>query len=373
MNAIRFANRVTRKYGDQLSSLLGLDRQQVTFVKDPSTQIAETSGTQISLNPAWFKGANRRDAAGAIVHELTHAYQNAPGSAYDQHSKSYEAFADAARARLGFGHGSGYSSGLEQRYTNLNDRRFARVAGELAAGTGGFNVKQPGPTAGRSPGSRRNTGANANSKAGAGAYAALSAAQAQGIASQAAGLQDAYTQALMAIKQQRGIVKGQAIQARAAARDQAVSDMGATEGDALQRGIQGSSVAAINQEGVIQARNAALIQANSAQGDALAQLRLQKLGAQSALNTGLSNLQAQQAAQEAELQVQRYQNGLVDSASRYQELYQKALARIAALRGKPPRGQSPAAVPPNPYVPGTRLEGPSGAPSHGAYAGSYGR
>ncbi|HXJ65010.1 MAG TPA: basic secretory protein-like protein, partial [Actinomycetota bacterium] len=175
MKPLRFAKQVTKRYGDELSRLLGLPASQVSFSLDRGTDVAATSGTNIALNPDWFKGANRRDAAGAIVHELTHAYQDAPGSAYAAHGKSYEAIADAARARLGLGSGAGYDSGLERRYTKESDRAFRQDARQLAAGTGGFQVPnaQPGPKPGRGPGHLRNTGANANSKAGRSAYAAL--------------------------------------------------------------------------------------------------------------------------------------------------------------------------------------------------------
>lgn len=339
MKVVRFANQVARRYGPELSRLLGVPVASVQFRKDPGTDVASTSGTSIGLNPAWFKGANRRDAKGAIIHELTHAYQGVPGGTAS--SKAIEAIADAARFKLGFGAGSGYSSGLENRLTNLNDRQFARVSEGLSEGKGlDMPNQQPGPKAGRGPGHLRNTGANANSKAGAGAYAALSAAQAQGFAGQAAGLEDAYTQALMAIKQARGQVKASAVTGRADVKATAISDMAATEGQASQAGILGGSTDAAARAGVLQARDTGLLDVTAQKMDALAQLRLQKFGAQTALNTGLSQLEAEKAAASAELQVQRYQAGLqAQSDANYQQLYRSALQNLIA-KGKS-SGQDP--------------------------------
>jgi hypothetical protein len=343
MKPLRFAKQVTKRYGDELSRLLGLPASQVSFNLSRSTDVAETNGRNITLNPDWFKSAGRRDAAGAVVHELTHAYQDAPAAAYAAHGKSYEAIADAARARLGLGSGAGYSSRLERRYTDESNRAFRQDARQLAAGTGGFQVPnaQPGPKPGRGPGHLRNTGANANSKAGKGAYAALAAAQAQGYASQAAGLQSAYTQALMAIKQQRGQVQAAAITGRADVKSQALAAAGAAEGDAASRGIVGSSVDAMNRAGVVEDRAAGLASIAAQKGDALAQLRLQKFGAQTTLNTGLMDLQAQKAADLATLQVQRYQDGLTAQANfDFKAAYQDALKRLLA-RGKKPPGTDP--------------------------------
>jgi hypothetical protein len=336
---VRFARQVQKRYGDELSRLLGVPAANVTFTKDPTTDVAATRGTTVGLNPSWFKTANRRDAMGAVVHELTHAYQQVPGGTAS--GKAVEAIADAARAKLGLGSGSGYNSGLERRLTNLNDNQFGRVSRGLSEGNGLMPLKQPGPKAGRGPGHLRNTAANANSKAGAGVYAALAASQAQGYAAQASGLQSEYTKALMAIRQQRGQVKAQAITARAQVRDQAISDMGAAEGDASSRGILGSSVDATSRAGVLEARGAGLEDVAQQKFDALAQLRLQKFGAQTDLNTGLANLEASKGADLAELQVQRYQNGLTAQANyNFQQAYQDALKRLLA-RGKKPAGTDP--------------------------------
>jgi hypothetical protein len=341
MKVVRFANQVARRYGPELSRLLGVPAASVTFHKAPGEDVASTSGTSIGLNPAWFKGANRRDAKGAIVHELTHAYQGVPSGTAS--SKAIEAIADAARSKLGLGAGSGYSSGLEGRLTGLNDRQFGRVSRGLSEGKGlDMPNVQPGPKPGRGAGHLRNTGANANSKAGAGAYAALSASQAQDFAAQAAGLEDAYTQALMAIKQQRGQVKAAAMTGRADVKATAISDMASTEGQASQAGILGSSVDTAARAGVLQTRTQGLVDVVAQRNDALAQLRLQKFGAQTALNTGTAELQAQQAAAEAELQVQRYQDSLTaQSNANYQDLYKRALANLLAkgkTNGQDPRG-----------------------------------
>ena len=66
---------------------------------------------------------------------------------------------------------------------------------------------------------------------------------------------------------------GQAQTARADVRSTAISDMGSAEGAALQSGIVGSSVDAINRAGVLEARGQGLAQVAAAKGDALAQLR----------------------------------------------------------------------------------------------------
>jgi hypothetical protein len=317
-----------RRYGAGITGLVGGSVKPATFQFGHNG--TSTTGTAITVDRAAWRGASRADRRGMLIHELTHVATRNQGLGGDNPNipwaaNGVEIGADAVRLALNGKVGINPDS-------LPGARRIAKTAGWLDGGNG-VGTHTPGPAPGRGPGHLRNTGANGNSKAGQGVYAALAAGQAQQNAAQAASLQDAYTQALMQIKQQRGTVRAAAVTGRADVRAQAVTDMGAQEGAALQSGIVGSSVDAGARSGVLAARAQGLVDVTAQRNDALAQLQLQKFGAQTTLNSGMSELAASQAAQLAELQAQRYRDGLVSGDSEYKKLYQDALARLRAARG----------------------------------------
>jgi hypothetical protein len=94
---ISWANKLEVKYGAQIAKILGVPIEDAVFKVGTVAEgkVAETSGTTITLSATYFKD-NPTDA-GAIVHELVHAYQLVPPG---QPSKRIEAFADAVRYKL---------------------------------------------------------------------------------------------------------------------------------------------------------------------------------------------------------------------------------------------------------------------------------
>jgi len=142
---IGFAERVFEQYAARISRMLGIPVSDVMFkVGDTGTNVAETSGGVITLNKKWF--SDNPNDAGAIAHELVHAFQQVPeGGAKD---KRIEAFADAVRVKLGLTFAGWEPSAQAAKLAELDDERFRtasqKISGEgtLAGAGGGDQEKQ---------------------------------------------------------------------------------------------------------------------------------------------------------------------------------------------------------------------------------------
>jgi hypothetical protein len=189
-----------------------------------------------------------------------------------------------------------------------------------------------------------------------------------------AALQSQYSQQLAAIKLQAGSVRSQRVAAFADIKANRVQGAVAAEGDALSRGIVGSSADLGARAGVVAEAAGARVDARTASGTALAQLRINQMQANSDYSMGIAGVMADKAAAQAELANSRYQAGLIGEAmSSFQDLYQAALKKLLA-RGKNPAGVDPRAG----AAPTGRLLRPYGAPfagkvePQGQYYGPYG-
>lgn len=340
-NPNRFLEKQQAKYSGQLATLLGIPAPKMTVLVGPTPGMAAgTVGTTMTFDPNYLASASRRDITGALIHEMTHAFQQVPGGTVK--SKFIEALADQARMRLGFGNGGGAGSSAEARLSRLNPEQFRAVAGSMAAGTfTGSDMPQPnGPRQGPTrPGGRaRNTAMNARSKA---TPPPLPPGQADAFTQQLVALQSKYGAAVAGTKAALGTARGAFRSALGDIRANQIAGAAGAEGDALARGIVGSS-------SDLGARGAVIAEAAGAKVDALAtrdaamtDARLGLMTAQSDYQLGAAGVASAQAAAQSELANQRFENDMYDAQqTRFRQLYERILAQLLD-RGKSPSGTTP--------------------------------
>lgn len=317
----RLAQKTLDRYGAAIAQLLGVQQQAVNFVFDPNLQSGSTdnrvaqgdaaTGT-VTLDRSWLKAASRQDVRGAVIHELAHTF--GAGS---------ETQADYARWKLN-PHEAGY-------WKPTAEVRAYDAPGEVP-------VTQPnGPRgAPTRPGGRvRNTWMNQLSKA---TPPPLPPGAVASATSQMAALQQQYGAAVAGSRVAIGAARGTRKTALADIRANAIASMGASEGDALSRGIVGSSADLGARSGVLATAAGQKVDALNASAQDIALARIQEMQAQSDLNLGIAGVQSNLAAQQSELANQRYESDLLTTQQAdFAAMYKAALAKLLA-RGKNPPG-----------------------------------
>ena len=73
MTLQRFANRLTRRYGTQITNLVGGNLSGVQFqFGDTGGNAATAGGGMVTIGRDWWRGASGIERKGALVHELAH-------------------------------------------------------------------------------------------------------------------------------------------------------------------------------------------------------------------------------------------------------------------------------------------------------------
>jgi len=103
----------------------------VTFVVGKTTdgRPAETSGTTVTLSRAWFTA--HPDDAGAIVHEMVHAFQQVPEGAAN--SKLIENMADAVRYKLGLTYAGWTPDAGVLKLSEMDPQQFRSVSQRISS------------------------------------------------------------------------------------------------------------------------------------------------------------------------------------------------------------------------------------------------
>jgi len=303
MSLQRLAQRVVRRYGADITGLVGGNLNGATF-KFGNTGVGETSGQQVTFGRDWWKNADRRDRRGAIIHELTHVATRNQGLGGDAPGQSWasngiEQGADAVRYALVGAHGI-------NRDTLGEARHIARQSGWLGDGMGTGNGGPPNGNGRR----KRDTLSNGASKSNYpnGYQAPVSQGSSSNAAAQLAQNRYNYLSQLAALRQQVAMGRADKVQQFAASRTQRISDTADVANAAADRGLTGSSIEYQGRAGAIsaeaQSRQAALAQ--------LAQTRLgAQVGALDARNSYFSTNAQIAAAQAAERQA----NSITDFAN----------------------------------------------------------
>ena len=125
-----WAEGIAEKYAAQVSRILGVPVADLTIVvgKTLEGRPAETSGTTITLNAKWFR--DHPDDAGAVVHEMVHAYQQVTEGGKP---KRIEAMADAVRLKLGLTYEGWQPSDQAAKLAALDDKQFRRASRAISS------------------------------------------------------------------------------------------------------------------------------------------------------------------------------------------------------------------------------------------------
>lgn len=278
MSLQKLARRVQRRYGADITGLVGGNLRGATF-RFGNTNVGETTGQQVTFSRDWWNQADRRDRRGAIIHELTHVATRNQGLGGDDPNKAWadngiETGADAVRLALVGKHGINPDS-------LPGAQRIARQSGWLGDNMGTGNGGPPNGNVRR----KRNTLANSQYPQG------YQAPVSQGSSSQSAATlaQSRYTYLaqLAALRQQVQTGRADKVDAFAAARTQRVGDTAAAANAAADRGGFGSSID-------YQGRAGAVAQEGLNRQAAISALTQTKLGAQTgALDARSSYFQTQ--------------------------------------------------------------------------------
>lgn len=172
----------------------------------------------------------------------------------------------------------------------------------------GENGPRPGSRRGRA----RNTLVNNASKADTAVPPPLlSPTQTTAATGQLSALQMTLAQRLAAIQAQQGLIRGQFKMDRAAVKAGKVEGMANTVNDALERGIVGSSIDAAGRVGVEADAAAGLQTALNAKVQGMLGLKTERIDAANEYYGGVFQVQAQQAALQAEAATQAFIEDLV--------------------------------------------------------------
>ncbi len=167
-----------------------------------------------------------------------------------------------------------------------------------------------GPRAGRNRGRFRNTLLNNASKAPV-PPPLVSPSSATAYGGQLATLQSTLAARLAALRAQKGLIQGQFRMERAAVRSEQVAGMASAVNQALERGIVGSSIDAAQRIGVEAQAATGISAAIQARVQGLLGLRASRIEAANEYYTGIYDVQARKAAEQAELATQALMNDLV--------------------------------------------------------------
>ena len=332
---LAFGQRVLRRYGNDITDLVGGKLGGVTFQWGQNMDAgnpAYTQGQAITLNRDWFRQASRRDARGALIHELTHAARgpraaSAPGQAWAAGKE--EQIADAVRFSL-------------NGRAGINPDTLA-AAKRIATNRGwtGGNVAGPGSNnAGRGSGagSNKNTLFNQYSKRtpyGANPTPAPLDPNSYGAyASQVMGLQQQLAAAQALARAGIGTAKSTFIQERDAARALRVNETVSAENAALDRNLVGSSIDMQGRATAITDSAAAKQAALAKRNAAIAAARGDQVAAVGQFYTGLGSAQADLANQQAMANIQRFQNDQFDVYQTNFDALRQAVLRQLNNRGR---------------------------------------
>jgi hypothetical protein len=354
MSLQRLARRVVRRYGTDITGLVGGNLNGATF-KFGNTDVGETSGQQVTFSKDWWSNADQRDRRGALIHELTHVAtrnQNLGGDAAGVAwaNNGIEQGADAVRYALVGAHGINQDTlGAAQH--------IARQSGWLGDNMGTGNGGPPNGNGRR----KRDTLANNASKSG-GYTAPLSLGSGSQYSGQLAQARYDYLAQLAKLRQEVGLAKATKQQQFAVARTQRISDTSSAANAAADRGVYGSSID-------MSGRAAAVSGETEARASAMLALQQAKLGAQSgALDarsgyySTVSQVQAAMAADRAANTINAFQNDTFDARQlNYEDIRQ---AIIDAKRGDRPRQRRGAGADPY-YGPAGNDRGPQSAGGNG--------
>jgi general stress protein YciG len=326
------ARKVLRRYGDDIVRLVGGDLNNVRFVRgDVGVANADAGAGVITVDPDWLKSTNRVDFRGAIIHELTHVARG-PDRNYNTNKewgdRKEEIVADAVRYSL-LGEKGGWD-------VSGKSRRFAEEKGWTnMAGTQGGQTGPSLPGQGKFGGRMRNTMGNLLSHnqtnyknpGGAAALPMLDPAATANYYNQLGGLYAEYQNQLQQLKLQRVGARAGFKSAIEQIKSDKVAGIAQAQGNAMERGVLGSSSDLSARAGV---RGAA----ETARQQALMQRRLAVQGSylqeQQAGISYYQNVQAmeadklaqQQALLAAQLEANAIQSGAEYSADTLREIYE---------------------------------------------------
>lgn len=332
------AQQILRQYLPEVAQLFGVRNPGQISIQVgnlPPKLAAEASFQEgiITLDQDFLESASRPDIRGAIIHEATHAI----GVGHGKPDKRVEDLADYAR----------YVLNPKDRPDWEPSEGVLRIAERrddmLKPQTGGSGTRNNGPRTGRGYDGRRarNTFTNAQSKTPVAPL--LSPGQTAGYAQQLAALQSQYTTQRSGIKAQGGAVNAEVKSAYADIRANQIASMAEAESAAIANGVVGSSADLGARAGVDIAAGASRADAKAARNNAMMQLRLAQMQAQTDYQSGIAGVAIDKATAQAELANQQFMQDQFDAlAQNYQAIYQSILQRLLG-KGKRVAGTDPTA------------------------------
>lgn len=275
-NYERFLNRVEKKYGGKIADLFGVKElpTNLTIGRVPGNAVAVTQGQNITFGKQYLRDASKSDIRGAMIHELTHAYEVGHGKS----DQRIETLADFARYKL-----------------NKNDPGWDPSREVLAMAGRGNKVGD---------GNRmRNTQQNKLSKnpGGAKALPAMSPAQNAAHYAQMQALFAQYQNQLMQLKQERVGLRTGFRQARTDIRGELIGGLSDVQNSNIERGTYGGSAGYQQEIGVRAEADQARAAAKTEMLQGLAYNQIAKQGAATDYQMGLAQLQAEKLAQQQEM------------------------------------------------------------------------
>lgn len=195
--------------------------------------------------------------------------------------------------------------------------------------------------------------------------------QEQGYATTVAGLQQQYAAAQALQQMQIASAKGDFIEARGAAKEEAIAGMASTVNHALDTGTLGASFD-LSARGAVRADQTQAVQAAlAAKQESIAGARLQGTAALGTFYQGLGEVQTGRANAEAMAQIEAFKNDQFDTLQQNFKAMQRAvLAKLNKNRNrdKPAQGPVPSGTP-GPGVGVNGIAGQAAAASESAVAG----
>lgn len=368
----RVAQRIFEKVSPLVAKQLGVgafgDPGQLLFGRKGAASqgwkyggaAALSGGGHTAVSRGLMQRGDRADIRGALIHELTHRYDEAYGL------KDSETRADAVRLAV-----NGRRGSLQGAYNQWEPGRgvtkYARQQGWGAAGgnqhgqgnndmAGHSGTNRNGPTyANRNRNTTRNnashgTGASGNRPDfpkyplkgnGPAPMPTLMPSQEAGYATQIAGLQRNLAAAQALAKANIAAARGQYQSAHAEADKTQIDETATAVNHALDSHTFGSSFDLGARAGAVTDAAQQLQDARLTRDQAIAQERVGVIGAQGDFYTGLGGIQADRGAAEAEAAAQAYQNDMFNSVTQdFGALKQAALAALAANNGRRRDGNS---------------------------------
>lgn len=290
--SVRIADKVLNRYGSRITDLVGGNLSGTSFQFYRGGDYRNASGFaspgQVNINRKYWRDMSRQERMGFLVHELTHVARGAKSGDRE------ERLADAARYAL-VGNVGGWKASAEARRT--------------AERKGWDSMETGAPRDGRGGGRRRNTWKNDASKV---APPALPGSSVVGYQAQRTGAYSNYTSIMAQIRQNIALAKANRMAAFADARRARISETAAAEGNAIERGVLGSSTDYANRAAAVANEAAAKVAARGEAAQAIGASRVEGIRAGNDLYSTLAQIQAARAAEMADIQNQAFYNNLFD-------------------------------------------------------------